>query len=244
MAQALINGLTFKHADTVIHHIDPLLKFFLAVVLIAFTFATANLPQLAVVAVVIVVPAALGQVLRRLGKLMLASLGFGAVLAVINWLAGTSLVDIIILTVRFLAVIAAFSVFFMTTSLDELTQVMEWFRLPNYFVFTFVTAIQFVPVLLADFTQVIDAQRSRGLEINKGSIKRRFKNLVPVLIPVIVNALTRSDELAQAMESRGYGAVAKPTRMYVMKFTRLDYMVLAILLGACGGLVLMFLALA
>jgi len=58
----------------------------------------------------------------------------------------------------------------------------------------------------------MDAQKARGLEMEKGNFLKRIRNYVPVLIPLIVSAIRRSLELAEAMESRAWGATKKRTK--------------------------------
>jgi energy-coupling factor transport system permease protein len=67
--------------------------------------------------------------------------------------------------------------------------------------------------MMLDALQIMDAQKSRGLELEKGNFIRRVRNLIPILIPLVVNAVVRSGELAEAMESRAYGAVPRPTSL-------------------------------
>lgn len=52
---------------------------------------------------------------------------------------------------------------------------------------------------------------------------RRIRNFAPVLIPMVVNAVVRSEQLAEVLESRGYGAVKKPTLTHTMKLRKSDY---------------------
>jgi energy-coupling factor transport system permease protein len=67
--------------------------------------------------------------------------------------------------------------------------------------------------MFLDTIQIMDAQKSRGLELEKGNVLKRVRNMIPVLIPLVVNSVVRSGELAEAMESRAYGAVPKPTSL-------------------------------
>jgi energy-coupling factor transport system permease protein len=60
---------------------------------------------------------------------------------------------------------------------------------------------------------------------------KRIRNYVPVLIPLIVSAIRRSLELAEAMESRAWGATKKRTNLYLLKLRRGDYALLAITVG-------------
>jgi len=69
------------------------------------------------------------------------------------------------------------------------------------------------------------------LELEKGSFLKRIRNYVPILIPLIVSAIRRSLELAEAMESRAWGATKKRTNLYVLKMHRGDAVMVAISLG-------------
>ena len=101
---------------------------------------------------------------------------------------------------------------------------------PYDYCFAFTSAIRFVPDLALEIQTVIDAQRSRGLELEKGNIIRRIRNYIPILIPVFIRSFTRSIELAEAMEARGYGASEKRTSIYELYMKRSDYTIASILL--------------
>ena len=105
---------------------------------------------------------------------------------------------------------------------------MKWFRLPSDFVMIFVIAIRFVPVLMLDALQIMDAQRSRGLEFDKGNFVKRLRNSIPIIVPLIAVALNRSLDLAEAMDSRAYGATKRPTSLYRPVLEKNDYIVLII----------------
>jgi energy-coupling factor transport system permease protein len=74
----------------------------------------------------------------------------------------------------------------------------------------------------------MDAQKARGLELEKGNLLKRIRNYVPVLIPLIVSAIRRSLELAEAMESRGWGATKKRTNLYALRLHKGDIALLAL----------------
>ena len=99
---------------------------------------------------------------------------------------------------------------------------MKWMRVPRDIVFAFVTAVRFIPVVMLDAFQIMDAQKSRGLEFEKGNVVKRVRNMVPILIPLVVNSVIRSGELAEAMESRAYGSTPKPTSLYGMRLRWYD----------------------
>jgi energy-coupling factor transport system permease protein len=144
---------------------------------------------------------------------MVFTVMFSAFIFVVNVVFTRNLETSLLYAVRFVAIVVSTSLFFITTSPDELEQVMKTFRLPRDVIFAFVTAVRFIPVMMLDTIQIMDAQKSRGLELEKGNIFRRVRNMIPVLIPLVVNSVVRSGELAEAMESRAYGAVPKPTSL-------------------------------
>jgi energy-coupling factor transport system permease protein len=132
------------------------------------------------------------------------------------------------LTLRFVVLVESFSVFFLTTSPDHLGLALEESRVPYEFAFAFTTAVRFVPVLAEEAQTIMDAQKARGLELEKGNLLKRIRNYIPVLIPLIVSAIRRSLELAEAMESRAWGAAKKRTNLYLLRLHRGDFVLLAI----------------
>ena len=130
------------------------------------------------------------------------------------------------LTIRFLALITSFSIFFLTTSPDKLSLALEKARIPYEFNFAFITSIRFVPVLAEEAQTIMDAQRSRGLELDKGGFLSRIRKYLPILLPLIINSIRRSLELAEAMESRAFGATKNRTNLYELKMETMDYIIL------------------
>jgi energy-coupling factor transport system permease protein len=74
----------------------------------------------------------------------------------------------------------------------------------------------------------MDAQKSRGLELERGNFLKRIRNFIPILIPLIVGAIRRSLELAEAMESRAFGAKKERTSLYILKMKKNDWTALGI----------------
>ena len=76
----------------------------------------------------------------------------------------------------------------------------------------------------------MSAQRARGADFETGSLVRRAKALIPVLVPLFVSSFRRADELAVAMECRCYHGGEGRTRMKQLKMTSAD--ITALILGA------------
>ncbi|MCJ7770510.1 energy-coupling factor transporter transmembrane protein EcfT [Candidatus Bathyarchaeota archaeon] len=132
------------------------------------------------------------------------------------------------LAFRFIVLMSSFSIFFLTTSPDDLSLALQQSHIPYEFCFAFTTAIRFVPVLATEAQTIMDAQKSRGLELEKGNFLKRIRNFIPILIPLIVGAIRRSLELAEAMESRAFGAKKERTSLYVLRIRRSDWVTMGI----------------
>lgn len=92
-------------------------------------------------------------------------------------------------------------------------------------------ALRFIPVLLGEAQLLLKAQRSRGAgAAGRGPVKWA-QLTVSLLVPLIAGAIRRAEELAVAMESRGYRPGAARTRLLELKMQKRDAAVLA-LLGA------------
>lgn len=71
------------------------------------------------------------------------------------------------------------------------------------------------------------AQAARGSDASDGGLIRRVRAMVPVMVPLTIGAFRRADELAEAMESRGYRGGEGRTRYRELRFRVRD--VIAIL---------------
>jgi len=243
---SLLEGLRFSRGDSPLHKIDPRVKFLLTMILFLAAIMFLDIIPLVTIMLIQIPLIIIGKIWRE----WLKSLKGGAVLAIIIFVTnilsfyffrnGKITWDIIeyslSLTIRFLVLITSFSIFFLTTSPDTLSLALEKARIPYEFNFAFITAIRFVPVLADEAQTIIDAQRSRGLELDKGGLLTRIRKYIPILLPLIINSIRRSLELAEAMESRAFGATKVRTNYYELKMEKIDYFVLIICLLALFGI--------
>ena len=65
-------------------------------------------------------------------------------------------------------------------------------------------ALRFVPTLMDETEKIMNAQRARGVDFGEGNIFQQMKSIVRILIPLFVSSFNRGEELATAMEARGY----------------------------------------
>lgn len=83
-------------------------------------------------------------------------------------------------------------------------------------------ALRFVPTLMDETEKIMNAQRSRGVNFSEGTLMQRIKAVIPLLIPLFVSSFNRAEELATAMEARGYRGGEGRTKYRVQVWTKID----------------------
>ena len=84
-------------------------------------------------------------------------------------------------------------------------------------------ALRFIPTLIEETQRIMQAQASRGVDLQEGKIKEKIMAILSLIVPLFVSAFQRAEELANAMEARGYVPGAKRTRYKQLKFAPRDY---------------------
>ncbi|KRM23307.1 cobalt transport family protein [Latilactobacillus graminis DSM 20719] len=83
-------------------------------------------------------------------------------------------------------------------------------------------ALRFVPTLMDETTKIMDAQRARGVDFGEGNLFQQMKAIVPILIPLFVSSFNRADDLATAMEARGYQGGEGRSKYRILKWRTKD----------------------
>jgi len=221
----VFDGFKFAKLPTPIHNMDPRAKFIMTIGLFVAALLFSNIYALIVIFLIQLPIVYAAKTWRRWASSMRAGLLLATLIFVMNFVFGSTIVFSAAMTLRFLSLMSAFSLFFMTTSPDDLGLALEQAHVPYTLSFTFTTAVRLVPTMALDAQTVIDAQRSRGLELDKGNFMKRIRNYIPILIPLIVSAIRRSIELAEALESRGFGASPNRKPLIVLRMKSTDYLV-------------------
>ena len=125
----------------------------------------------------------------------------------------------------------------LTDGLERLMSPLKRLHVPVHEISMMMSiALRFIPTLLEETERIMKAQASRGAEFDTGNLFRRVRSFVPVLVPLFVSAFKRADELAEAMESRGYRGGEGRTRLKVLRFSSVDLQATLI----CAAVVLLF----
>ncbi|MDO5714100.1 MAG: energy-coupling factor transporter transmembrane component T [Tissierellia bacterium] len=89
-------------------------------------------------------------------------------------------------------------------------------------------ALRFIPTLIEETDKIMKAQMARGADFESGNILNRAKNLVPLLVPLFINAFRRAEDLATAMEARCYRGGDNRTKLNELELTKEDYLLFII----------------
>ncbi len=118
----------------------------------------------------------------------------------------------------------------MTTKQRELILGFVKLGLPYELGLTLTIALRYIPTLYGIAGTIMDAQRSRGLELDRGNILERIRKTIPILVPLIVASLKTAHELSIALETRAFGAGRRRTFYRDIEMAKRDYVVLMIIL--------------
>ena len=111
----------------------------------------------------------------------------------------------------------------LTDGIESLLSPLKKIKVPvHLFAMMMTIALRFIPTLVEETEKIINAQKSRGADFSSGSLIKRAKALIPILIPLFISAFRRADELAMAMEARCYRGGDNRTRMNEMAFGKYD----------------------
>ena len=122
----------------------------------------------------------------------------------------------------------------LTDGIEKLLRPFEVIKVPSHEIAMMMTiAIRFIPTIAEEADKIMKAQTARGADFESGSLVRRVKAMIPLLVPLFVSSFRRADELAVAMDSRCYHGGKSRTRMKVMKLKLIDlYTLFAVILIA------------
>ena len=97
-------------------------------------------------------------------------------------------------------------------------------------------ALRFIPLLIDEVDKIMSAQKARGAQLDSGGLLKRGQALIPVFVPLFVNAITRAYDLAFAMECRCYRGGEGRTRLRVMRLSLRDGAAMAVTVLCLAGI--------
>lgn len=138
----------------------------------------------------------------------------------------------LLLSIRLINLLTVSFVFFHAITPEEMGESLRKMRVPYEFGFILTTSMRYVPLIGQKIRHILDAQRSRGIDL-RPKIKNA-RNFMALLMPLLVQSFVLSEELALAMESRGFGRKGRSSRrLYRLALWEYGLMIasLALLIG-------------
>ena len=132
-----------------------------------------------------------------------------------------------------------------TTRPLDLTYAIEWYltpfkivRFPTHEVaMTIAIALRFIPTLLEETMRIMKAQASRGVDFINGKLREKLRAIIALIVPLFISAFQRSEELANAMEARGYDPSAPRTRYRQLTWKTRDTWALLLMVVVLIGMI-------
>lgn len=120
----------------------------------------------------------------------------------------------------------------LTVGLERLFSPLKRIKVPvNELALMMTISLRFIPTLLEETDKIIQAQKARGANFDTGPLHKRMLTLIAIIIPLFISAFKRAEELANAMEARGYHGGEGRTRLRVFTFTWRDLILFIIFIG-------------
>jgi len=212
----LLEAFSFKKEDTVLHKLDPRSKIAFEIIVMVAVFFLSLTTSIALLFFILLLHYK-AKTLDKVKRSLYGSLPLLALIFLLNFLfsAKASLLEraaySATMALRLVILLLAMGVLFLTTSPEELSAALVKMGISYDIALALILTIRFIPTLAREAETIVDAQLSRGLELEKGSFLKRLRNMLPILIPLIVLSIEKTDAVAASMESRCFGAVKKRT---------------------------------
>lgn len=240
-----MNIFLYLDENTWFHRLDPRTKIIGVLMLFGLPLAFNDPRYVAVVALGLVALGAAAKALPnfwRMRYLLLLLVLFSSLLwpffaegptPLWSWgplrVSRESLLFGIAMGLRLASFVAAGLVFLSTTTNEEFTQGLIRLRLPYPVAFAFSTALRLVPTFAGAGATIVQAQISRGLDLESGNVFQRGRKFIPLAVPLFIYAVRHTNLLAMALESRGFSPQAQRTWYVQLQMRRDDYIALAVL---------------
>ena len=126
----------------------------------------------------------------------------------------------------------------LTLGIEELLSPLTRFKVPAHEIAMMISiALRFIPTLIEETERIIKAQSSRGVDFEKGKITEKINAIISLIVPLFVSAFQRAEDLANAMEARGYIPDGKRTRYKQLHIQFKDICALVVVLLLLAGLI-------
>jgi energy-coupling factor transport system permease protein len=150
--------------------------------------------------------------------------------------AGANVVlKLILLMILFHILMSTTAPMKITAALVSLLRPLGWLRLPVADLALMISvALQFIPTLMEETEMIRMAQTARGARFDSPRLRDKAESIMPLVIPIFISAFKRADELALAMEARGYRGGRPQAPKTAGPLERCDFAAMLVVAAICG----------
>ncbi|MBO5412077.1 MAG: energy-coupling factor transporter transmembrane protein EcfT [Clostridia bacterium] len=124
--------------------------------------------------------------------------------------------------------------------IESLLTPLKWIRFPVHELALIMSiALRFIPILTDETGRIMNAQKARGADFETGGFFKRVKAVIPILIPLLISAFRRSEELGDAMDARCYAGSKMRTKYKKLTLTWRDVIAFFVVGGLLAGVILL-----
>ncbi len=256
----------YCEGNSFLHRLDPRWKIVFALIYIVALFLAKNIFAFALVALSIIGLWGLSRIRAKILikglKPLLFIIAFTAIINIF-WMKGETpllpetwffqiylegIINAVLIVLRVMVLVTGTSIMLtytttpiaLTDGIEQLLAPLAKIKIPVHeFSMMMTIALRFIPTLIEETDKIMSAQKARGSDFSTGSIAKRAKALVPILVPLFISAFRRAEDLATAMECRCYTGGEGRTRMNILHSTWRDLVMFIGLCAFVAGIVLL-----
>lgn len=214
-------GFLWTRGDTFVHRLDPRSKMVWFTGVFVLSIFSWDLIILLMLLTSIVLFAFNGKVVKRWLSALRSLIVF-LIIVVSLQIVYYGVIYGLIAALKFVIMTSAFSIFFLTTHLDDFGVALDKMHVPYTFSFILVSSARYIPVVVWEAQDIISAYKARGIELER-SLWLRIRSYATMLVPLVISTARRSMRMAEAMEARAFGYAKKRVRYRDLKFKKADY---------------------
>ncbi len=222
MSLEFLNAFKFLKKETFIHELDPRAKLLFSIIYTISALLFTEIVPLLIILLSLIPLILIGKLLKQWLKSIRGMSFFFLIIIILNTLF-LSLGYAVAMIIRIAIMISSFSIFFLTVDPNDLALSFISMKIPYEYAFSFSLAFRFVPTIANEAQNIMDAQQSRGYEMQKSGLINQIKNLFPLLVPLIVCSIKRAFNVAEALESRAFGSKKERTYYHTVKYSKKDW---------------------
>ena len=244
----MLSDLTFGQyyeANSVVHRLDPRIKILILIAYVVFIFVAQNFYAFLALALFLLACIILAKIpFSDMIKSMKGILFIIIITVILNlffyqsetktvlfWIiTKEALIFSAYMALRLITLVMASVLLTFTTTpvaltdgIESLLSPLKYIKFPVHeLALVMSIALRFIPILMNETDRIIMAQKARGADFDSGNIIKKAKALIPVLIPLLISAFKKAEELGDAMDSRCYSGSKIRTKYRKLKMTWRD----------------------